>query len=286
VWGRATVGSVERDLITPIVGGGETIEFNNSYTQDEDTVTIGWDLISRDGAGGSWLVGGMIGHTRSTLSFDESPNVAKLRGMHAGVYTSLTQGGFYLDAVFNLTRLDVDNDVPSLALSPDTAQLETEADSTGGRLEAGYRFMAGPVGIEPLAGLSWVKTQLDEIDVPADDPTRFGGTVQFKSSTANNASAGLRLSMEDLLPNVAPTGISLTVRGIDEINGRAEVSVDNLGPIPAVTSDTLEGSYTQLTGSVNVTNPSKTLAGYVNVDVLTGDDYDSNSVSAGVRYQW
>jgi hypothetical protein len=286
VWGRATVGSVERDLITPIEAGGETLEFDNSYTQDETTATIGWDLISRDGSGGSWLVGGMLGYTRGDLSYDNSRNTANLEGMHAGAYASLTQGGFYLDAALNLTWLDVDNDVPSLALSPDTAQLGTEARSTGGRLEAGYRLMLGPVGVEPLAGLSWVKTKVDDIDVPADDPNRFGGTVQFKSSTANNASAGLRLSLEDLLPNVAPTGISLTVRAIDEINARAETTVENLGPIPAVTSDDLEGSYTQLTGSVNVTNPSKTLAGYVNFDLLTGDDYDANSGSAGLRYQW
>ncbi len=288
LWFRVSSGSTDRDLEKPLMVGSQAVTFDNSYTQDDVTTTFGWDWIGQSNELGSFVAGGMLGYARSDVGFDASPNRMNLRGVHLGAYTSLTMGGFYLDAAINQMWLDLDNNVPALNLEPETAILSTRSSSIGGRLETGWRFPVAFVNIEPLAGLSWVKTSMEGMRVPASDPdpSRIGGNVSFSDQTQNNLSYGLRLSVEDLFAGLAPTGISLTVRAIDEINGRSSVSVANRGPIAAPAIDELDGTYTQITGSVHVSNTSRSLAGYLNVDSLSGDDLSSLGFSAGLRYQW
>ena len=286
LWFRSSVASTDRDLITPIAAGSQTLSFDNSYTQDEVTTTFGWDWIGRSNEEGALVAGVMLGYARSKLDYTAGANTANLEGMHAGVYASLTRGAFYLDGAIAQTWLDVQNDIPAMELTPATALLDTRAKSLGGRLEGGWRIPVGPVQIEPLAGLSWVKTNLEDMRVPAGDETRIGGDVRFKGVSNNNVSYGLRLSMDNLLPTIMPTGVSLSARQIEEVHGRSEVVVNNIGPIPAVSADELDGTFTQITGSLSLSNVTRTLAGYLNVDSLFGNDVSSLGFSAGVRYEW
>ncbi len=286
LWFRSSVASTDRDLTTPITAGIAVLDFDNSYTQDDVTTSFGWDWIGRSNEEGSLIAGVMLGYARAKLKYDNGPNTANLEGMHAGLYGSVTQGGFYLDAAIAQTWLDITNDIPALNLTPATAILDTRGKSLGGRLEGGWRIPIGPVQIEPLAGLSWVKTTLDDMRVPAGDETRIGGDLRFKGVSNNNVSYGLRVAMDNLMASVMPLGVSLTARQIEEIHGRSEVVINNIGPIPATTADELDGTFTQLTGSVSLSNVKRTLAGYLNVDSLSGNDVSSLGFSAGVRYEW
>jgi hypothetical protein len=288
LWFRVSSGSTDRDLNTQIMVGSQAVSFDNSYVQDDVTTTFGWDWIGQSNELGSFVAGGMLGYARSDVDFDESPNRMNLRGMHLGAYSSLTIGSYYLDMAISQMWLDLDNDQPALNLEPDTAILSTRSSSIGGRLETGWRIPVGFFQVEPLAGLSWVKTSMSGMRVPASDPDpdRIGGNVSFEDQTQNNFSYGLRVSVEDLFAAFAPTGISLTVRSTDEINGTSTVSVANRGPINAPATDTLDGTFTQFSGSIHVSNTSRSLAGYVNVDSLDGDDLSSVGIGAGVRYQW
>ena len=74
-------------------------------------------------------------------------------------------------------------------------------------------------------------------------------------------------------------------RAVNEFEGGANVSVANIGP-SYLGADTLDGVFTQLTGSVGVANVARTVAGYLNIDAVKGDDYDSLGASVGVRLHW
>ncbi|HYG26518.1 MAG TPA: autotransporter domain-containing protein, partial [Caulobacteraceae bacterium] len=140
VWGRLVSSTADRGVTTMVAAGAGTLAFNNSYEQEDDAVTFGLDLVSADGAGGSWALGGMIGYARSRIDFADYDNSANLEGMHGGLYGAFSSGAFFLDAAVNGTWLDLDNDVPVMDLDPAGTVLGTTVNSFGGRVEAGWRF--------------------------------------------------------------------------------------------------------------------------------------------------
>ena len=96
---------------------------------------------------------------------------------------------------------------------------------------------------------------------------------------------GLRLGLDRLGSAALPIGLGLTARLVNELEGSSEVSIVNPGPTAQV-EDTLYGTFTQLTGSVGITNAKKALEGYFNVDSTFNDDYSSFGGSLGIRLQW
>jgi outer membrane autotransporter protein len=159
-------------------------------------------------------------------------------------------------------------------------------ESLGGQFEAGWRFTFDRLDIEPLASVSAVKSSFEDIRVPADDPVRFGGNVQFDDPESLRAGLGVRLAMRNILPGVAPIDARLTTRVLNESEGKSRASIENVGPFDAPVSDTFDGTFTEVSGGVSVRNTRGTVSGFLDVDAAFGDDYDSLGFTTGVRVQW
>jgi outer membrane autotransporter protein len=228
----------------------------------------------------------MVGYARSQYEFDHSVNKSNLEGMHFGLYGSATAGAWYADAALNGTWLTMDSDIPAFGLRPEDTLVTTDIASYGLQAETGMRWKMGRLGVEPLASLSYVQTAIDDISIPADDPLRFGAEFEFENAVSSRIGAGARFSMENLLPNVVPTHVSFTAKATQELDGEVSGSIRNLGPIDAPVEDTLDGTFVEVNGAVTITNTSKSVSGYLNVDGIFGDDYESLGLSAGFRYQW
>lgn len=286
-WVRVAASSAERDVITPITAGTQVYEFDNSYMQDDSTLTIGRDFIFRSAGDRAWLIGGMAGYARSRVDFDKYPSNANLEGPQLGVYGSLTMGDFYLDAAVNGIWLDAHYDAPVLQLRPEGTKGSTDVESIGAQVEAGWGGLQfGRLGIEPLASLSYVTTDVEDVFVPAEDPTRGGGNFEFDDPTSFRGGLGARLSVANVLPSLVPTDVSLTARAVEEFEGDSTATISSTGPIPVDQTDTFDGTFVEVTGSVSVHNAAKTVAGYLNVDGTFESDYESVGVEAGFRYQW
>jgi hypothetical protein len=284
-WIHFASNTADHDVLNPVMAGVTTFEFDNSYTQDNSSVTVGRDWIVRNEDERAWLIGGMVGYNRGRVDFNESTNTANLEGAHFGFYGGFTTGEFYLDAAVNGVWSKLDNDIPQFQLSPEGTILSTDAFSIGGQLEAGWRTAWGVLGVEPLATLSYVQTEIDDISVPADDPVRFGGEVKFDNAKSMRGGLGVRLSIENLLPSIAPVGLTLTAKAIEEFDGKAGVTIENIGP-DAPWTHTFDGTFGQVSAGVNVTNTSKTVEGYLSLDSLFQSDYEALGIEAGFRYQW
>ncbi len=63
-------------------------------------------------------------------------------------------------------------------------------------------------------------------------------------------------------------------------------AIENIGPLTPVTTNTLDGNFTEVTGAVSVSNPARTATGYLNLGGTFSSDYESLSVSAGFRFVW
>jgi outer membrane autotransporter protein len=263
------------------------IEYDNSFTQDHTAISLGLDLIERHTEDMAFVVGAMIGYGRGRIHFDESINTATMTGFNGGLYGSFTAGEFFVDGVVSGAWTDVDFDVPTMNLFPDTTILDTDIQVIGGRLEAGWRMqVTDVVRIEPLAGLTYQSAEVDQLSVPADDPDRLGGEVTWDDATSLRGSLGFRLSAENFMRLAPTTRVSLTARQVQEFEGESLVSIVNVGGIDAPANDTLDGAFTEVALSLTLGNASQTAAGFLNVGGTFADQYEATSVSAGFRYQW
>ena len=284
-WGRVVTSRTDRGVTDMGQAGDKALVFDNSYEQEDTAVTFGVDLVSADGGGG-WTAGAMIGYARSRIDFNDYDNEANLEGMHAGLYGGFTAGEFFVDAALNGTWIDIDVEVPAMDLLPAGTLLATKGGSLGGRLEAGWRLRADRFSLEPLAGLTYVSTSFDAMDVPADDPARFGGEVAFDDATSMRASVGVRFSLDDFVPLTPTTRLSLTARHGSEFDGEAAATIANVGPTDAAVANTFDGAFSELTATFTATSASEAVAGYLNFGALFGDDYDNIALSGGLRFQW
>lgn len=286
VWGRVAYSRVDRGVTDLDHVGDKPLSFDNSYQQDDTAITFGADLISADGAGGSWTLGGMIGYAHAKVDFDDYANSANLEGMQGGVYGAFEAGRFFADGAVNGTWLDLDSDVPAMNLAPAGTKLATTIHSLGARVETGLRLGHERFRLEPIAGVSYVRTSADNITVPANDPARLGGEVIFDDATSLRANVGLRLSVADFVPLTPTSRLSVTARQGKEFKGQAKASIINVGPDAAPVANSFDGQFSELSATFTAGNADETVAGYVNFSALFGDDYDANTASMGLRFNW
>lgn len=285
-WLRGAAQSVDRKLENKVAAGANILNFDNSFTQNNSSLTFGIDYGRAVEGTGYWNVGFMAGYARSRIGYDASPNRPNMEGVHAGVYGSFTAGRFFHTFALNGSWVDLENDVPSLGLVPEGTILGADVASFGGQLETGWTFRIARLDVEPLVNLSWVQSKFDELVVPADDPVRLGGIVSYDDPKSFRAGVGVRLAMKDVVPSFLPVDVSLTAKTARESDGVARISVQNVGPTDAVISDKLDGTFNQVTGVVTISNRAGTIAGYLNVDAVMASDYDSLGASAGFRLMW
>lgn len=287
-WIRVNNESADREARPGVTAGGQTFTFNNDYTQDNLSLTIGRDFIVADNDHSAFVVGGMIGYGQADIHFDSSSNTANLEGMMVGAYGSYFLGDFFVDALVSGNFLETDFDVPGLDLQPDSAILSTDIATLGAQVEGGWAGLQfGRIGIEPLVGLSWVRAAIDDIEVPADDPIRIGANVQYDDDPASfRGSLGLRVSADNLTLLAPRAGVSFTARVIEEFDGEAKAAIENVGPVDAPVNSTLDGTFVRLNGGLSLANASGSVSGLLNVSGEFGDDYESVGLSAGFRYQW
>lgn len=284
-WMRGSLTAADRSVHDTVAAGQANLNYDTSYAQKDASLAIGMDLIRATAFGGDWLVGATAGYAQARLSFDASVNEATFEGGGVGLYSGFTAGPFYNDIVVNLTMSNLLIDVPSLQLTPAGTLLESDVHTLGAQMETGLRFAFGPVRVEPLAAVSWSQARFDAIDVPADDPLRFGATIQLDDARSTRAGLGLRLAMRDVAPDMFPIDMTLTGRSMRELDGESNVTIVNLGS-DANLSKVFDGAYNELNLGVSVGKGSDHFGAFLNIGGVWGEDYESRTGSVGMRLRW
>jgi hypothetical protein len=287
VWLRGGASSADRSVNNSVAVGDGALHFDNGYTQNNSSLTFGIDVGRLTMGSGEWTVGAMFGYARARIGYDAGVNNANFEGAHLGVYGSFTSGRFFHDLVVNTTMLNLDNDLPSLNLQPAGTVLSTDVRTNGARLDTGWRFEPMErVRVEPVLSLEWLKTGFEQLRIPADDPTRLGANIDYEDSRSLRTGLGLRLGMKDLVPSLLPVDVSLSLKSMRESDGEAAVTVVNVGDVNPRLDNTFDGTFNEVNGTLTLGNRAGTMSGYVNIQSVFGDDYDSFGGSAGFRLQW
>ncbi len=269
-WVKVTGALVDRQMATDF--GGDNPGFITTYEQDTLAVVGGVDLL----VGGSYVFGLTAGVLSSDVSFEASPTTARLEGMSYGAYASWMSDSLFVDAIVQGAKLDLEH-ATAWATAGDFGKGDLK--SLGGQVEAGWRLAVneGVAHVEPLASLSYVKTDLSDLALPnaafsADEAVSLRGSV------------GVRLTGNADFDVLSLKG-SLVGRLWNEFDGDNKAVVTSAGQSIAL-SDDFGGAFSEVTAGVSVYSRSGRVSAFVNTGVKFKDEYLASDTSAGLRIQW
>jgi hypothetical protein len=285
VWLRVSTEFADRDVTQTVLSAGNPISFDNTHIQSSYAVTGGFDLISGSAGDSAWVVGLTAGYAHAGLDFDASPNAMRLDGWTGGGYASFISGGWYVDATVTGNKLELEGDVPGLNLFPSSTMVDTALMSVGGQVETGWRFNVMEAAfVEPLAGVSHVRTRFDDLSIAADDPLRPPLVLEFDDPTSLRGNVGARFGLDQDY-GVARVQYSLLARFWNEFEDESRVVAYNTGA-DATMIDEFTGQYSEFGVGASLWALDGVVSGFVNVGGKFGDDYTSQTLAAGVRVNW
>lgn len=286
-WARGATSEAERRLDYGVVAAGNEVAINGNHDTRTWSTVLGLDLLGANHENSSWVAGAMLGYADGSTTFSQYGSSVQMVGPTFGVYGSFVTDRFFVDAVLNAGSLSVDQKVPDLLIStPESDRINTKGSTLGGQVEAGWRWMTGRFGLEPLASFSYVTSSFDEVKVASEDTSRIGNVISWEDNDSRRASLGLRLSYEnEAAASKLRFRLALTGRAVNDSAAENGVVVKNAGQ-DALILDDFGGSFTEITAGVNLWNSRGSLAGFINTNVTTGDGFQSTGFAGGLRYQW
>lgn len=285
VWLRTTAEFADRDVAHSVTVGTRTLVYDNTLEQSSYAVTGGLDLLSGAGADSAYALGVTAGYAHADVEFASVADTARLNGASLGGYASLMAGGLFVDASVTANRLTLRQHALAYGLTPADTLVSTDVTSTGGQVEAGWRVpVMERLFVEPLAGVSYVRSWLGDMPIVPDDASRQGVDVEFEDSTSLRAHLGARLGLEQ---DYGPVRAQYVLLGRlwNEFEGETGVILHNIGADAAV-SDEFNGQFSEFGLGVNLYGLGEALSGFLNFGGKFGDDYEAESASAGIRVNW
>lgn len=279
VWMRMVGGQAERDLEQTYVGAGGTFVYDTGYEQNTVALIGGIDLVTGGGDNSAWVFGGSVGYVDTDVGFNASPTQAALDGGVFGLYGTYVAGGLFIDATVSALMLDMTYSMPTVMAGPGMySTSDAEVTAYGARIEGGWRMPLGETAfIEPLAGIAYVRTSIDDLDVP-------GGVVSFEESTSLRANVGVRLGA---IARYDTMKVKFTVlgRAWNEFDGDGQTTLVNGGPDVLVT-DQFDGAFGEVGAGIDVFGSDERVSAFINAGYRWNEDWTDTTVSLGARYRW
>ena len=258
-----TVGNVTPGLWMKAVGATSSRDFSKTSSPPTDLlgpsykygggidqdiwgfiggIDFGNEDVSASGTNEAWMAGIMGGYVGSKLDFDNSSTDVDYSAGSIGAYATYINGGWFVDAVI---KADLGNmDYSSNLGGGFTASKDTDFTSVGGVVDTGYRFDAGSgMFIEPKATLSYVSTNIDNIDV-------LGTGVKFDDGDSLMGRLGARFGTS-MSGETTVTELYLEGNAWNEFEGDYKASLVSNGFSVPVGYDT-GGLYGEVAGGVNL----------------------------------
>jgi len=187
IWAQAFGGSANRDD-----DGADT---TSGYDQDIVGGQMGAALSQRPLAGGQTVLGVTAGYVDSTLEFADGGQGVDLQTLNVGAYAAWTRSNLFATGLVKVDHHKVSIDDGAAGFDEDLDGL-----SVGAQLEAGYRFNLGGVAVEPVVGLDYVSTTMDDLEtlgqsVAFDDRNGLSARIGAQTFTRRELSGGRAVTL-------------------------------------------------------------------------------------------
>jgi outer membrane autotransporter protein len=191
---------------------GQTRNVDLSFDQDFYGGQAGLDFGGGVGEQGGFAFGVTGGYVDSHVNFEGVGDDLRMRAVNVGAYGRFSTGMFFVNG---LAKYDHILDVESRS---QVGNFVADMDGSlyGGSLEAGFRIGGRRVHIEPVAAISYVRSDLDGFGVR-------GTTVTFENDDGLRGSAGARIGTTFGVSGGATGNLYAGAHYVHEFSGRDEV---------------------------------------------------------------
>ena len=289
VWMRASAEQTDREVTSVTTLGGLPFATDNNHRADTYAVTGGLDLLSASHENMAYVLGVTAGYAHSDIGYGASANTQAMDAWSGGLYGSVIAGSLFVDAVVNANNVIIDTDAPGFQLSPDGTIYSSRMVSLGGQVEAGWRLLFdGGFFAEPMASVSYVRSQMDELQIQPDDLSRPGLEVSFEDPSSFRAGVGARFGVDTDLAGMR-TQMSLLARTWNDLEGQNTAVINNLAfpddePVRVV--DEFSDQFNEVAVGASLWAPNGVVSGFLNLGGKWGEGYEAKTGSVGVRVAW
>lgn len=273
---RAAGGATSRVWVQ--VHGGrldrksDAANFDLAYDQTTLGGQMGASLGAHEVGGGQAVVGLTGGYVDSRLAFDDNGLRADIETVNAGVYSAWRRMGFFSTVLIKADR-------HHLKLRSPAAGFEADVDGTswGGHIEAGYRIALEGGGFEPLIGLDYVRSGMDDLEV-------LGQRIVFDDRGGFSARVGAQGFIRKDLAEDRAVIVSLAVEAVQDLDTDQTGRLVSGGQTDVVA---LEGQKTfARTRLVAQFQTGGGLQAFVQGEGRFGENQLGGGVRAGARYRF
>lgn len=261
LWAQFYSSADERDQTYAASSG----DFDISYRQKHVGGQFGVDLGQ---IGDTGLIYGLTGgYLASALKFAGTADRTDYDAFNLGAYAQGQWGPYFVNALakYDIFGAKIDSETGGF-----TEKLDGKA--YGLQLEAGARFGNAELFFEPVASLSYSRTELDTL-------AAVGATVDFANADSLRGKIGARVG------GAAPVegGIATYYLGahlVNEFEGKDGVHFNGGTVVNALTNESV-GTYGQFQLGVTLTSETG-LAGFIEGTASAGSDYQNYGGRIGV----
>jgi len=277
VWLKMLGDWTRRRLSQSTTSFGTTFTYDTGYAQDTAALVGGVDLLGGGGSRFGWVAGLEAGGVDSNVAFSGSATRAHLTGTDFGGYVSAMAGGWYLDATVNTNFLTLNDNIPTVSNGALPLVTGARVNTWGGRAETGYKLGFGGAFVEPLAGISYARTDLHDLPIP-------GGAVDFRNFDSLRGDLGGRLGATATM-STFKVQVALVGRAWDEWRGDSSAVLVNPGA-PVFLGDRFRGVFGDVGGQAELFSIDSRVSAFVNGDYKWKSRYRESTITLGARYQF
>ncbi len=262
----------QRENLRDVTFAGLNRSFDVGYDQDYFGGQLGFDFGGAAGETGNFAFGVTGGYANSEMSFNGASDRTKFDAFNAGAYASVNSGSLFANVLAKYDWYKAD-------ATSGTAQYAADFDGNayGARGEIGFRLGSDSFFVEPVGTLSYVRTDLDDLNVQ-------GSTISFLDDDGLTGKLGARLGAS--FPSAVLNTVVLYAGGnyVHEFKGDDSVDFTNNGQTVRIDNRAI-GDYGEAVLGVNVGSPTG-VSGFIEGNGAKGSDFDSYGARAGLRFRF
>ncbi|MEG3089628.1 autotransporter outer membrane beta-barrel domain-containing protein [Sphingomonas sp. PB4P5] len=246
---------------------------DTGYRQDAFGGQIGFDVAGGASDTGGFTVGVSGGYLSSTMNFAGNDRF-EIDAVNGSVYAAFQAGGFFLNglAKYDYAWISTRGNAPQVNFN-----LDTKANTWGGKLEAGFRAGSDSFFFEPAASIAYTRTDLDGYGT-------LGGSFDFDNYTGLRGKAGARIGGTSSLGTSSKLVFYVGGAAVHEFKGENRVDFTSGAQTISIANDRL-GTYGQGTIGLNIVTASG-VTGFIEGHGEYGDSYKGGGGRAGIRIKF
>lgn len=266
-------GAVEqRENLRDVSFSGLNRSFDLGYDQDYFGGQLGFDFGGAAGESGNFAFGVTGGYVNSQMKFNGVVDRTAFDAFNAGAYASVNAGGLFANvlAKYDWYKAEARSGIGQYAA-------DFDGTAYGARGEIGFRLGSDSFFVEPVGTLSYVRTDLDDLNVQES-------SIEFLDDEGLTGKLGARIGAS--FPSALLNTVVLYAGGnyVHEFKGDDSIGFTNNGRTVQIDNRAI-GDYGEAVVGVNIGSPTG-VSGFIEGNGAKGREFDAYGARAGLRFRF